>query len=162
FGWSVEARARRRLESKVPGTVRHWTRLLTRPEYREQHRERLRLRAIPGGQPTTTTLLGRPFEVLDVPPFLEDKPLLFYHEMYRFPTTAEVPRIIDCGASIGLGVCYFKHLYPESEIVAFEPDPRVFEVLKRNCASWGSDGIRLIPKAVWTRETMVAFRRNGS
>ena len=92
---------------------------------------------MPRFQRTTVTLLGRSFEVLDVPRFIENKSVLFDMELYRFTTTEDIPRIIDCGASIGLTSCYFKHLYPKSDIVAFEPDPRVFEVLKRNCAVLG-------------------------
>ena len=92
---------------------------------------------------------------------MENKNVLFDQELYRFVTTEDVPRIIDCGASIGLNTCYFKHLYPKSEIIAFEPDPRVFELLKRNCASWGANDIRLVPKAVWTRESALPFRGDG-
>lgn len=75
--------------------------------------------------------------MLDVGRFLENKTVLFDQELYRFATTEDVPRIIDCGASIGLTTCYFKHIYPRSDIVAFEPDPRVFEILKKNCTVVG-------------------------
>src|SRR5262249_28232303 len=85
----------------------------------------------------------------------------FDRELYRFATIEDVPRIIDCGASIGLGVCYWKTLYPESEITAFEPDPHVYEMLKRNCESWGAKDVHLIPKAVWIRETTLAFPSDG-
>ena len=75
-----------------------------------------RLWAMPSFQRTTVTLLGRSFEVLDVPRFMENKSMLFDRELYRFATTEDVPRIIDCGARIGLSTCYFKHLYPKSDI----------------------------------------------
>ena len=87
--------------------------------------------------------------------------MLFDQELYRFATIEDTPKIIDCGARIGLNTCYFKHIYPKSEILAFEPDPMVFEVLKRNCASWGAHDIRLIPKAVWTCETTLPFHGDG-
>ena len=137
FGWSVASRVSRKLESKTPASCKHWARMLSRPAYREQHREQKRLWAMPSFEHTTTTLLGRPFEALDVPRFVEQKSLFFEYEIYRFGTASGYPQDhrLRCGHRVG--VCYFKHLYPESEIVAFEPDTRVFEVLKRNCASLG-------------------------
>jgi FkbM family methyltransferase len=39
---------------------------------------------------------------------------------------------LDCGANIGLATLFFKRLYPESEIHAFEPDPETFKMLRRN------------------------------
>jgi FkbM family methyltransferase len=161
FGWSALARAGRKLEAKTPTRVKHWARMIARPEYRRERLEVRRLWSMPSFQHTTTTLLGRPFEVLDGPRFMEQKSSIFDRELYRFPTAEDVPRIIDCGAGVGLTVCYFKHLYPRSEIVAFEADPRVFEILKRNCASWGADDVRLIPKAVWTCETELPFLGDG-
>ena len=116
----------------------------------------------PVSTPTTVTLLGRSFEVLDVVRFMENKNVLFDRELYRFATTEDVPRIIDCGAGVGLYRVLLQACLPqELPFVAFEADPRVFEVLKRNCASWGAHDIRLIPKAVWTRESTLPFRGDG-
>ena len=161
FEWSVRARVTRKLKTKTPNVVKHWARMLSQPAYREQHREDA---AAVGhapvsahhGNPARPSLRGAGRSR-----FMENKNVLFDRELYRFATTEDVPRIIDCGASIGLNTCYFKHLYPKSDIVAFEPDPRVFEILKRNCESWGANDIRLIPKAVWTRESTLPFRGDG-
>src|SRR5262249_46690967 len=116
FGWTVSVRVAHTLQSKTPYRVKHWGRLLVEPSYRAQHFETKRLALMPSFQPTTTNLLGRPFVVRDGPRFVENKAAFFDQQLYRFATTAEVPRIIDCGASIGLSVCYFQQLYPESEI----------------------------------------------
>jgi FkbM family methyltransferase len=161
FQWTVADRVARELEAKTPPRVKHWARMLSEPLYRQQFRETCRLSAMPSYQPATTNLLGRPLEVLDAPRFLENKRAIFDEELYRFTSIEDAPRIIDCGASVGLSVCYFKHLYPKSNIVAFEPDPRVFETLKRNCMSWGAHDIRLIPKAVWTCEATLPFPKAG-
>ena len=40
--------------------------------------------------------------------------------------------VIDCGANIGMSITYFKRLYPKSKIIGFEPDPKIFETLKKN------------------------------
>jgi FkbM family methyltransferase len=51
---------------------------------------------------------------------------------YWFHTAAPRPFIIDCGANIGLAVLFFKTLYPDAEIVAFEPDAAAFASLGAN------------------------------
>lgn len=57
------------------------------------------------------------------------------------------PRIIlDLGANIGATVAYFKCMYPESQIWAFEPDPRAFHRLERNSA--GFSGVHLQHAAI--------------
>lgn len=53
-------------------------------------------------------------------------------ESDRFETASMNPYIIDGGANIGTSIAYFKWLYPESRIVAFEPNPAIFEICKRN------------------------------
>ena len=57
---------------------------------------------------------------------------IFEDKCYFFKTDNACPFIIDCGAHIGLSVLYFKHIYPSSKIVAFEPDKQSFELLKKN------------------------------
>lgn len=57
---------------------------------------------------------------------------IFVHEDYFFRSESKTPFILDCGSNIGLSVYYFKELYPDCELVAFEPGRRAFEVLERN------------------------------
>jgi FkbM family methyltransferase len=170
FGWDTRARfgrslvaARRSLAAALPSGIKHGIlTLLNKPAYREYHRlkvETERLLAMPRHQPTRTDLLGPTLEVPDGPRFVDKKRLLFDHQLYRFVAEGKAPRILDCGAGIGLSVCYFKRLYPESNITAFEPDPQVYAVLERNCQSWGAKGVRLIPRAVWNWETTLPFAR---
>jgi len=42
------------------------------------------------------------------------------------------PHIIDLGSEIGLSVTYFKSMYPNARIMAFEPDPASYELLTKN------------------------------
>jgi FkbM family methyltransferase len=42
------------------------------------------------------------------------------------------PFILDAGANIGASVCWFAISFPESHIVAFEPDGSNFQLLRRN------------------------------
>lgn len=57
---------------------------------------------------------------------------IFVSGDYYFEPDNARPTIIDCGSNIGLSVLFFKRLYPESKIIAFEPDPKTFAVLERN------------------------------
>jgi FkbM family methyltransferase len=43
----------------------------------------------------------------------------------------ERPLILDCGANTGTSLLYFAHVFRDSRLVAFEPDPDAFELLER-------------------------------
>jgi len=57
---------------------------------------------------------------------------IYVDEIYKFETQNSSPLIIDCGSNIGLATKYWKILYPNSEIISFEPDPEIFKALKKN------------------------------
>lgn len=65
---------------------------------------------------------------------------IFEHQIYQpLHVDKTNPYIIDCGANIGVSVMYFKSIFPQSEIIAFEPEPVVYDTLvsniKLNCIS---------------------------
>ncbi|HJS54352.1 MAG TPA: hypothetical protein VJ765_07410, partial [Chitinophagaceae bacterium] len=49
---------------------------------------------------------------------------IFKRENYKVAFSNNKPFIIDCGSSIRLSIIYFKTSYPQSKIIAFEPDPQ--------------------------------------
>ncbi|MFV5686301.1 FkbM family methyltransferase [Flavobacterium sp. GB2R13] len=57
---------------------------------------------------------------------------VFISKDYFFQSDTNEPKIIDCGANIGMSVLYFKFIFPNCSIVAFEPNPRAFYLLKKN------------------------------
>ncbi len=57
---------------------------------------------------------------------------IFFKGEYRFSARTEAPVILDCGANIGLATLFFKHLYAQARITAFEADPNIADVLKAN------------------------------
>jgi FkbM family methyltransferase len=57
---------------------------------------------------------------------------IFIEETYYFSSNIENPKIIDCGANLGLSVLYFKFLYPKSCIIAIEPNAIAFSYLEKN------------------------------
>ena len=58
---------------------------------------------------------------------------IFFDSVYEFQCSTEAPLIVDAGANIGISALYFKHLFPSSRIICFEPDPKTYELLKENC-----------------------------
>jgi FkbM family methyltransferase len=72
------------------------------------------------------------------------------------------PYIIDCGANIGLSVIYMKKLYPNAEIIAFEPDDQNFKLLAKNMEAGGYTNVELRKEAVWIENTSIYFSSMGS
>jgi len=77
---------------------------------------------------------------------------IFVRQYYHFVAQNTSPVILDCGANVGMASIYFKWLYPDSKVRAFEPDPTTYELLRRNlrvnhldvethnCALWNENG----------------------
>jgi FkbM family methyltransferase len=56
--------------------------------------------------------------------------------------------IIDGGANIGIASLFFLNRYPGTSIVAVEPSPANFEILRKNLAPYGKR-VTLIQGAIW-------------
>lgn len=54
---------------------------------------------------------------------------IFTSNEYYFKPSCKQAFIIDCGAHIGMSVLYFKKMFPDSKIMAFEANPHNFELL---------------------------------
>jgi FkbM family methyltransferase len=99
---------------------------------------------------------------VDAASFLSMYREIFYRGVYAFKTDSSPPRILDCGANVGLSVLYWKQRFPNARITAFEPDPDVFEVLAWNCERHAHDDITLVRKGVWKREGDLTFYQQGA
>lgn len=64
--------------------------------------------------------------------FYELKKEIFSENCYYIELENETPVIVDAGAHIGMATVYFKMLFPQARIIAFEPVPTNFEILKKN------------------------------
>lgn len=82
---------------------------------------------------------------------------VYIPDVYYFSASSDEPFIIDCGSNIGLAVLYFKSLYPNCKIVAFEPDDATFDVLKRNVETNLLNDVTLINKALYDSKGNVDF-----
>jgi FkbM family methyltransferase len=78
---------------------------------------------------------------------------IFVNAAYDFTSPNLRPRIVDCGANIGMAVLFFKAVRPGAEVIAFEPHPVTFarlvetidsnrlrDVHAENAAVGGTDG----------------------
>lgn len=105
---------------------------------------------------------GKNYEIPDSASFMFMYEEIFKGEIYKFKTQNEKPYIIDGGANIGLAILYLKQLYPESEIVAFEPDPEIFNILRLNLTTHGFDRVNIINKGLWDCDTNLNFLSEGA
>lgn len=101
------------------------------------------------------------FEIADMASFVSAFREIYVKHIYKFNIGAKNPLIIDCGANIGLSVIYFKRLYPNARVIAFEPDPEIFKVLKRNIEVNKISDVSLLERAVWKEETTLEFVKEG-
>ncbi len=94
--------------------------------------------------------------------FLHSVDEIFVQEVYRFSSDSENPVIIDCGANFGLSVLYFKELYKNAKIIAFEADPFICKMFDENIKAYGYNDIESINAAVWKEKTTLKFHSEGS
>jgi FkbM family methyltransferase len=87
---------------------------------------------------------------------------LFVKESARFASENGHPRILDCGANIGVASLYFKRLYPAARITAFEADPALCAMLRRNLEANGAPDVEIVEAAVWSADGSVTFRAEGT
>ena len=101
-------------------------------------------------------LYKRPYELLKT--YKE----IFVCEIYRFDTSSALPVIIDCGANIGISSLYFKTIYPNATLIAFEPDDSLAEIFQKNMLQNGVTNFTLHKAAVWTENGTISFNNKGS
>lgn len=121
-----------------------------------------KLKLVPRYTRTTALIDGHKLLIPDSASFLFMYDEIFRTEIYKFRTENISPYIIDGGANIGLASIYFKKLFPAAEIVAFEPDPEIYKVLKSNISSHAFESVKLINKGLWNEEMNLRFKMEGA
>lgn len=59
-----------------------------------------------------------------------------------------IPRvIIDAGANVGLSAVFYAHRFPDAKIIAIEPEPSNYEMLKKNTAPYPN--VTTVHAALW-------------
>jgi FkbM family methyltransferase len=79
-----------------------------------------------------------------------------------FETSDPAPRILDCGANIGLASLFYKRRYPAARITAFEADPAIAALLAHNVRANGAADVEVVAAAVWTETGEISFRADGA
>jgi precorrin-6B methylase 2 len=95
-----------------------------------------RLLKLPRKQVGTTRLLGPEMFFVDGRSCALQHLVIFENGIYSMRPDRTNPRIIDAGANIGMATLYLKQLFPSAKIEAFEADPDIVKVLKKNIASF--------------------------
>ena len=148
--------------------IKHFLKLLLRPEYRNYYIENEKLKQIewlkdtPRYTSVATEILGKPLQLVDGRSFYYSYKEIFQEQIYRFKATNDHPLIIDCGSNIGLSIIFFKQLYPQSKIIAFEADPEVFKTLQMNLETFSYNDVEVYNKALWNQNEIIEFAVEGA
>ncbi len=87
---------------------------------------------------------------------------VFGRNDYYVQLEGEHPVIVDAGAYIGDTTLYFKLLYPSARVIALEPYPHSFELLKRNVEENQLTGVDLVQAALAPKSGEVTLHADNS
>lgn len=76
-------------------------------------------------------------------------------EGYQLPVDEKPATIIDAGANIGLTAAYLATRFPLATIVALEPEPGNFDLLKMNTSRYAR--VKPIQAGLWSHETWLTI-----
>jgi FkbM family methyltransferase len=71
----------------------------------------------------------------------------------------DVETVVDCGANVGYSSAYFLTAFPESRVIALEPEPDNYRVLSRNLEPYGSRAVA-VNTALWSRPGYLQLRES--
>lgn len=150
------------MKAFIPSKLKRRIKTLTSKKFKEEELEQIRINNLPRYTETQISVLSKKICIVDIASFQFIKKEIFDQEIYKFNCNNEEPYIIDCGANIGLSIIYFKQLFPNAEILGFEPDEKVFNVLQHNVEVFNLQNVELIKKACWNEETILQFYSEGA
>ena len=94
-----------------------------------------KLAFVPRHKPGTVQIEGDNVRFVDGASCFAAWNSIFQDKIYDFKPSSSQPLILDVGANIGLASKYFSKRMPQAKILAFEPDPDVYQCLNANCDS---------------------------
>lgn len=112
--------------------------------------------------PVAIKAMGYHWQVHHGATFLNQFESIFVDQIYQFNCESKTPVIIDCGSNMGTSVLYFKWLFKDAKVFAFEPDKNIFEVLNKNVANNKLNEVHLANKAVWIDNQEMFFNSNDA
>ena len=150
------------MRTVMPAMIWENLKLVSSKKYRLTQKEAKRIDSLIRYQETETSFLNKKLRLVDNRSYLFIRKEIFDLQIYKFNSNRPNPYIIDCGANIGLSIIYFKKLYPDAEIIAFEPDKKVFDTLRFNVESFELSNVTLLERACWNKETTLKFCSEGA
>ena len=87
---------------------------------------------------------------------------IFVRRSLAFTTDEAAPRILDCGANLGLASLFFKRCYPKARITAFEADPAIAAMLADNLRINAAADVEVVRAAVWAAAGEITFHADGA
>jgi FkbM family methyltransferase len=119
-------------------------------------------RTIPRHTAGTIRMLGYELQYSDLLSFCPQWHDIFVEGALEFRATSDAPRILDCGANVGLASLFFKRRFPAARITAYEADPTLFAIARGNLSANGAADVEIVNAAVWTSAGRVTFRAEGT
>jgi FkbM family methyltransferase len=110
----------------------------------------------------TVRMMGYDLEYSDLLTLCPQWHDIFVERSLAFEAGVPNPRILDCGANVGLSALFYKREYPRARITAYEADPEIAAQLARNLRVNGGDDIEVVSAAVWIENGVVSFAPQGA
>jgi FkbM family methyltransferase len=151
--------ALRRARRKA-GAIRR--RLFESPEQAAWRRAWHRAETTPRFTPGRITMMEYHLQYSDLLSFCPQWQDIFVRRTLDFTTASPAPRVLDCGANVGVASLFFRRRYPGARITAFEADPALFALLDANLGANGAQTVERQNLAVWTANGTLTFRSEGS
>ncbi|NMG06333.1 FkbM family methyltransferase [Brasilonema sp. UFV-L1] len=142
--------------------LKHIYKMLNQQEYFTYNLLKSKLGRLPRYNDCQVNVHGWNLLIPDSASFIHSYKEIFWQKIYNFKSANLEPKILDIGANIGLSILFFKSLYPEAEITAFEADPKIFNYLEKNVYGNGYKDVQLVNKAVWYENTTLNFVSDGA
>ena len=148
-------RARRKL-----GAIRR--RIFERPEKAAWRHAWHQAEVTPRFTPGTIRMMDYDVRYSDLQTFCPQWEDIFVKRTLAFTSATPAPRILDCGANVGLASLFFHRLYPGARITAFEADPALFAILNTNLNANEASAVETRHVALWTSTGTLTFHCEGS
>jgi FkbM family methyltransferase len=136
--------------------------LFPSPEVAASRRAFERARAVPRFTPGSIRMLDYELQYADLLSFCWEWNDIFVDGSLEYRADSAAPRILDCGANVGLASLFFKRLCPSARITAYEADPALCKILRANLDAHRAADVETVHAALWTADGRVPFRADGS
>ena len=123
---------------------------------------RRRAEQVPPRTPGILRVLDIDLEYVDALSLAPQWDDVFVRRSLEVEIATETPRIVDCGANVGIAALWYRRSFPHARITAFEADPVIYDTLKRNLSRNGCGDVEAVNAAVWTEAGTVEFDAEGT